>query len=123
MTSDTPIPEDDIEHVPIEQCELENGRIPDWVYNWHTRKGREMCRDVVDQIVGRQKNLMPHQPGLFDDEDWADDIRTCLKRHNPKNRPAVSIDWSLYGGSSGKQFPEGAQLPQIAGKTELHKPA
>jgi len=116
MNSDTPIPEDQIEHVPIEECELEDGRIPDWVYNWHTAKGREMGRDVVDQIVGRQKNLMPHQPGLFDDEDWYSDIRACLKRHNPKSRPIEGIDWSLHGGSNGKQFPEGMRLPAIAKK-------
>jgi len=119
MKSDTPIPEDQIEHVPIEECELENGRIPNWVYNWHTRKGREMGMDVVDQLVGRQKNLTPHQPGLFDDEDWGQDIKSCFKRHNPKNRPAVGIDWSEHGGSAGKQFPPGASLPKIAGQTTV----
>jgi len=119
MNSDTPIPEDEIEHVPIEECELENGRIPDWVYNWHTRKGREMGRDVVDQLVGRQKNLTPHQPGLFDDEDWEKDIKACLGKFNPQRRPFTGIDWSRYGGSSGKQFPSGANLPKIAGKTDL----
>jgi len=122
MKSDTPLLEDDIEHVPIEECELENGRIPEWVYNWHTKKGREMGRDVVDQIITRQKNLTPHQPGLFDDEDWADDIRSCLLRHNPKNRPLTGVDWSKYGGSSGKQFEDGAKLPEIAGRTDVPKP-
>jgi len=122
MKSDTPIPEDQIEHVPIEQCELENGRIPDWAYNWHTKKGREMGRDVVDQIVTRQKNLLPHQPGLFDDEDWGSDIKSCLKRHNPKNRIPVGVDWSEHGGSCGKQFEEGAILPAIAGKTDVPPP-
>ena len=117
MKSDHPLNEDEIDHVPIEECELENGKIPDWVYNWHTRKGREMGRDVVDQIVERQKNLTPHQPGLFDDEDWGDDIRACLRRHNPKNRPMEGVNWSRYGGSNGKQFPENASLPLIAGKT------
>jgi len=119
MNSDTPIPEDQIEHVPIEECELENGRIPDWVYNWHTQKGRKMGRDVVDQIVNRQKNLTPHQPGLFDDEDWGNDIRACLKKHNPQNRPLVGVDWSMHGGSAGKQFSEGAKLPDIAGHTTV----
>jgi hypothetical protein len=117
MKSDTPIPPDQIEHVPIEEYELENGKIPDWVYNWHTRKGREMGRDVVDQIVGRQKNLTPHQPGLFDDEDWGQDIKKCLGKHNPQNRNPAGIDWLRYGGSAGKQFPPGAKLPAIAGKT------
>jgi hypothetical protein len=119
MNSENPIPEDQIEHVPIEDCELENGQIPDWVYNWHTRKGREMGRDVVDQIVERQKNLTPHQSGLFDDEDWGKDIKSCLHRHNPKNRPPTGIDWSQHGGSAGKQFPPGANLPKIAGQTDL----
>jgi len=119
MNSDTPIPEEDIEHVPIEECELENGRIPDWVYNWHTRKGREMGRDVVDQLIGRQKNLTPHQPGLFDDENWEKDIKACLVKHNPQHRPMVGIDWSKHGGSAGKQFPPGASLPKIAGQTNI----
>jgi len=122
MKSDTPLNENDIEHVPIEECELDGNRIPDWAYNWHTKKGREMGRDVVDQIVTRQKNLKPHQPGLFDDEDWADDIRTCLQKHNPKHRPPEGVDWSKYGGSEGKQFSDDDKLPKIAGVTDVTIP-
>jgi hypothetical protein len=123
MNSETPIPDDQIEHIPVEQCELENGRIPSWVYNWHTRKGREMGKDVVDQIVGRQKNLTPHQPGLFDDEDWSKDINACLGKFNPQNRPRGGVNWNDYGGSAGKQFEPDSQVPKIAGVTDVPKPA
>ncbi|MDR2597308.1 MAG: hypothetical protein LBC76_08325 [Treponema sp.] len=119
MNSDTPIPEDQIEHVPIEECDMEGGELPDYAYNYYTKKGRAIGRDVVDQIVGRQKNLTPHQPGLFDDENWENDIKTCLTKFNPKNRPLVGVDWSEHGGSAGKQFPPGANLPKIAGQTTV----
>ena len=96
MHSDHPIPPEQIEHIPIEECILEGGRIPDWVYNWHTSKGRAMGRDVVDAIVGDQLNMQPLQLGLWDNEDWERDVVNCLKKHNPKGRPLKGIDWSEY---------------------------
>lgn len=96
MHSDHPIPPDQIDHLPIEECILENGHIPEWVYNWHTSKGRAMGRDVVDAIVGNQFNMQPLQLGLWDNEDWERDVVNCLKKHNPKRRPLKGINWSEY---------------------------
>jgi predicted transcriptional regulator YdeE len=117
MHSDTPIPEDQIEHVPIEELKLD--AIPEYSYDVFTWKGKKAGKDMVDMIVTEQKNLTPHQPSLFDDEDWSRDIKACLGKFNPKNRPVEGVDWSQHGGSAGKQFPSGARLPAIAGRTTV----
>jgi len=97
MHSDRPIPEDQIEHVPIEDCELKGGKIPGWVYNWHTSKGRAMGKDVVEAIVTEQQALEPQQMGLWDNEDWERDVNNCLKKFNPQHREPGGIDWDKEG--------------------------
>ena len=98
MHSDIPMPEDQIEHFSIEDWdELPGGRIPKWVYSWHTWKGKQMGRDCVDSIIDDQLALTPHQVSLFDDGDWAYHIDKSLDKFNPKHRPHVGIDWSKIG--------------------------
>jgi hypothetical protein len=89
-----PIPREEIDDVPIEECELENGEIPKWAYNWHTIKGRQMRLDVVDAIVTEQLALETKQMGLWDYEDWGYDIKNGLRKFNPKRRKPTGIDWS-----------------------------
>jgi hypothetical protein len=119
MNSDTPIPEDQIEHVDITKLQLEGGKPPDWTYDMFTIKGKAAGKDAVDMVINEQKALTPHQPGLFDDEDWEQSFKKDLKEFNPKHRPVEGVHWSQWGGSAGKQFPEGQALPKIAGKTDL----
>jgi len=98
MHSDSPMPKEEIEHYDISEIEdLPGGKIPQWVYSWHTRKGRELGKDCVDSIIEDQLALTPHQMSLFDDGDWAYHIDKALNKHNPKKRPHVGIDWSRIG--------------------------
>lgn len=74
--------------------ELPGGIIPDWVYSWHTRKGKSMNRDCVDSIIDDQLALEPKQIGFFDTGDWAYHIDKTLDKWNPKRRPHDGIDWT-----------------------------
>lgn len=78
----------------IEKCILPGDEIPDWVFSWHTSKGKRMGRDCVDSIIDDQFALNPLQEALFDQFDWAYHIDHALDKHNPKNRPHVGIDWN-----------------------------
>ena len=86
MHSDKPL---DPSEIPlekrIEDCILPGGKIPDWVYNWHTKKGRMDGKDVVDAILEEQEALEPLQMNLFDECTWNKDINSCLERFNPKH--------------------------------------
>lgn len=83
----------------MEECFLPGDEIPDWVFSWHTSKGKRMGRDCVDSIIDDQLALNPLQEALFDRFDWAYHIDHALDKHNPKNRPHVGIDWSkVYRG-------------------------
>ena len=99
MRSDQTIPPEEIEALPIEQYKLDDGRIPDWAYNWHTWQGRRAGKDVVDAVETNQKCLEPLQLGMFDDCTWNYDINKCLQKHNPKRRPMPYDD--------GKRQPDG----------------
>ena len=93
MHSDNPINIDDIPlEKPIEMCSLSGGKIPDWVYNWHTSKGRRDGKDVIDAIIEEQEALTPLQTNLFDDCSWDRDINLCLKKHNPNRYPLPYTD-------------------------------
>ena len=70
FNSDTPINEDDIEHVNIEECKLLNDEIPDWVFDCHTITGKIKGRTIDEMIINEQKALHPHQIGMFDNEPW-----------------------------------------------------
>ena len=71
MSDDTPINPDDIPVTGFDDCELPNGRIPDYVFDCHTSTGKRMGRNVRDMIISEQKALNPKQVSLFDSEDWA----------------------------------------------------
>jgi replication-associated recombination protein RarA len=95
MQSDKPFPEELVDKFSIDEVkELPEGKIPDWVYSWHTRKGKNMGRDCVDSIIDDQLALKPHQVSLFDEGDWGYHIDKTLAKFNPKGRPHKGIDWS-----------------------------
>lgn len=99
MRADEPIPPEEIEALPIEDYVLDDGKIPEWAYNWHTRQGRQMKKDVVDAIDTNQKCLEPVQIGMFDDCTWNYDINKCLHDFNPQRRQMPYDD--------GKRQPDG----------------
>lgn len=72
------IPEDKIEHVDLSQCKLIGG-IPEWVYDIHTLKGKQMGKTDLDMTIDEQRALNPHQIGLFDDGNWANYYKQALE--------------------------------------------
>ena len=95
------IPKEIVDGFAIENCILPNDEIPDWVFSWHTSKGKRMGRDCVDSIIDDQLALTPLQTALFDRFDWAYHINRSLYKHNPKNRPHVGINWDdVYKNAS-----------------------
>lgn len=70
MCIDRLIPEDQIEHIDLESCNLGDEGIPDWVFDIHTLKGRMNGKTDLDMTIDEQKALTPLQLGFFDEEDW-----------------------------------------------------
>ncbi len=101
MHSDRPLDPDEIPcETPIDGCVLPDGRIPDWVYNWHTKKGRIDGKDVIDAVIEEQEALEPKQMNLFDDFSWNRDINACLGKFNPKRYP-LPYDDGKYDPNKG----------------------
>lgn len=50
-----------------------DGKIPDYVYDKHTWKGKKMGKTSKDFDETEGKALKPHQKGLFDDAPWVYD--------------------------------------------------
>lgn len=62
--------EEDLKELP--HAELENGRIPDWVYDVHTYQGKRRGKTVWDMIRDEEEALKPKEPSLFGDKEWSD---------------------------------------------------
>lgn len=56
------------EPMPIEDCVME--KIPDYVFDVHTLKGKWRGKTIEDMIRDEQDALYPKQIGFFDDEPW-----------------------------------------------------
>ena len=73
MVPDHCMDEKDFEHIDIthiENCRLDGGAVPDWVFDVHTWYGRKKgCTDWQMNIV-EQAALTPLQTGFFDDASW-----------------------------------------------------
>ena len=59
------------EECPISECELEDKKIPDWVFDVHTLKGKMNGKTIVDMIKDEQEALKPKQMSIFDNADWS----------------------------------------------------
>ena len=71
MQDDGTLDPDDIEvTVPLEEAELVDRRIPDWVFDVHTFRGKKMGKTIEDMIYDEQQALKPLQLNMFDDGDW-----------------------------------------------------
>lgn len=73
MLPDRLLNEEDFEHidiVDIEACQLEDSKIPDYVFDIHTLRGKANGKTDLDMVITEQNALTPHQIGLFDDYDW-----------------------------------------------------
>lgn len=55
---------------PIDNCMLKGGKVPDWVYDCHTLKGRQMGKTDWDMTTAEQAALHPLQLAYFDDASW-----------------------------------------------------
>jgi len=55
---------------PIEKCKLRSGEIPEFVYDCHTRKGREKGKTDFDMTTAEQAALYPLRHAYFDEASW-----------------------------------------------------
>lgn len=55
---------------PIGECSLKNNKIPEWVYDCHTLKGKKLGKTDWDMTVTEQKALYPLLRGYFDEASW-----------------------------------------------------
>ena len=74
MTSDELLPDDAYEHFNIEEGVLPDDKVPDWVYDVHTLRGKKAGKTIADMIIDEQNALQPKQVGLFDDMSWGEYI-------------------------------------------------
>ena len=56
---------------PISECRLADGKIPEWVYDCHTAKGKAMGKTDWDMTTTEQDALTPLRRAYFDDASWA----------------------------------------------------
>lgn len=80
--TESQITEEDLETLP--EAELENGKIPDWVYDVHTYIGKKRGKTVWDMIKDEEAALTPKQASLFGDKDWSD-FRERIKEEGKYN--------------------------------------
>ena len=55
---------------PIDQCVLEGGRIPDFVYDCHTIEGKRRGKTDWDMTRDEQAALHPLEPDYFSNASW-----------------------------------------------------
>lgn len=70
IEADSLIDWDLVEVKPINDCVLVSGRIPDWVYDCHTLRGKKMGKTDWDMTTAEQAALNLLQPCFFDEASW-----------------------------------------------------
>lgn len=58
------------EECPIDECKLKDDKIPDYVFDVHTLKGKMRGKTIEDMIKDEQEALSPKQISFFDNADW-----------------------------------------------------
>ena len=76
---------EEIPYAEIDKCGLPDDKIPDWVYDVHTAKGKAMGKTTMDMTITEGRALEPHQMSLFDDASWGPNIRYWLDKGAIKN--------------------------------------
>ena len=49
--------------------------LPEYTYDFHTRKGKAMGKTPADFRISEQVSLNPHIPGLYDERKWENSIK------------------------------------------------
>ena len=72
-----------IKHINLQELQklkLEEDKIPDWVFDVHTIKGKYQFKKTdLDMTIDEEKALNPHQMSLFDYGDWAEYYEQMIK--------------------------------------------
>lgn len=82
MWTDNLLNEDEIEHIDIEKCNLGVEKIPDYVFDVHTYRGKKMGKTDLDMIADEEAALEPKQISLFDNGDWSQYFDRVDRRGN-----------------------------------------
>lgn len=70
MLPDRVLEENSIPHVDIQSCNLGVDKIPDWVFDVHTLKGKAAGKTDLDMTISEQLALEPKQLSFFDNCSW-----------------------------------------------------
>jgi len=82
MSSENTIDPEKIDAKPLDDCWID--RIPDYVFDVHTLRGKRRGKTIEDMIREEQMALHPKQIGLFDISDWSMYLTEERKRQNGK---------------------------------------
>lgn len=56
--------------------------LPEYTYDFHTRKGKAMGKTPADFRISEQVSLNPHIPGLYDERKWENSIKWNAEGRN-----------------------------------------
>lgn len=64
----------------LHELRVEEDKIPDWVFDVHTLKGKHVFkRTELDMVKDEEKALKPHQYSMFDYGDWNEYFKSVVK--------------------------------------------
>ena len=86
-------------------------RVPAWVYDCHTYKGKASGKNILNMIEDEQAALSPKQLSLFDDGDWSMFIEGEQKNGH-MNSPREKAQF--------EKFKQGKELDPTHGGTVWH---
>lgn len=72
MQPDTKLDPDDIpDLIDMDEQNKLGEKVPSWVYDCHTYKGKASGKNILNMIEDEQSSLSPKQISLFDNGDWS----------------------------------------------------
>ena len=99
MMPDEPISEkemQELKHIDLAELQrlrLAEDRIPDWVFDVHTIKGKyKMGKTDLDMTISEEEALEPHQYSLFDMGDWKEYYDDAIKKGLIDKKQQESIE-------------------------------
>lgn len=100
MIPDEVLPEDQIEHMDVEQIKemrLKDSEIPEWVFDIHTLRGKKAGKTDVEMTVNEEKALKPHQLDFFSDCSWEKAYEDDMKKGRMNDKELFMYNKYLKG--------------------------
>jgi len=74
-------------------------RVPNWVYDCHTRKGKALGKTKMEMVIEENMALKPKQLNLFDDGDFGQMVEDDRKKGKMSQRAEKVYAGYLAGGA------------------------